>query len=255
MILHSKKNNCINNTGVYPRYPVYRILLPLVAILLFRSFNATAQRELISMPEHDNKPYYFGITFGMNYSVYQIKYTRAFAQTDTFKKIQPKWQPGFCLGLIGNLRLSRFIDLRFVPTLAFAEKRMEYNYGYPVDSAASFANESIYMHLPLQLKFKSDRIRNFRFYGLLGGKFDYDLASNARSKRTKEVIKVSAVDMGYEFGVGFEFFNPNFIFSPEIKLSQGLMNQLYTGDRSLPLTNAIESLRTRMIIISIHLEG
>jgi hypothetical protein len=234
---------------------IRKAILLFIISLSFFSFNASAQRELISMPEHDNKPYYFGITFGMNYSVYQIKYTEAFAQTDTFKRIQPKWQPGFSLGLIGNLRLSRFIDLRFVPCLVFSEKRFDFNYGYPRDSAASFTNEAIYMHLPLQLKFKSDRMRNFRFYGLLGGKFDYDLASNARSKRTNEVIKVSAVDFGYEFGVGFEFFNPNFIFSPEIKLSQGLMNQLYTGDRSLPLTNAIESLRTRMIIISIHLEG
>jgi hypothetical protein len=81
------------------------------------------------------------------------------------------------------------------------------------------------------------------------------MASNARSRRTNEVLKVSAKDFGYEFGVGFEFYNPNFIFSPEIKLSQGLGNQLFTGDRTLPLTNAIQSLRTRMIIISILLEG
>jgi len=228
----------------------------LLFVLLFSiSFSALAQREILNMPEHDNKPYYFGIHFGMNFSVYQIKYTESFAKTDTFKRIQPKWQPGFTLGLIGNLRLSRFVDLRFMPTLAFAEKRVDFNYGYPSDSAGSFANEAIYMHLPLQLKFKSDRIRNFRFYGLVGGKFDYDMAANSRSKRKNEVLKVSAKDFGYEFGVGFEFYNPNFIFSPEIKLSQGLSNQLFTGDRSLPLTNAIQSLRTRMIIISILLEG
>jgi len=110
------------------------------------------------------------------------------------------------------------------------------------------------MHLPLQLKFKSDRIKNFRFYALLGGKFDYDMASNARSKRSDEFIKISPIDMGYEIGVGFEFYNPSFIFSPEIKLSQGLINQLYK-DARLPLSNAIETLYTRMIVISIHLEG
>jgi hypothetical protein len=110
------------------------------------------------------------------------------------------------------------------------------------------------MHLPLQLKFKSDRINNFRFYAIVGTKFDYDLAANARSRRTDEFLKVSPVDFGYEIGVGFEFFNPNFIFSPEIKLSQGLTNQLFI-DRNLPLTNALEKLLTRMIVISIHLEG
>ena len=226
----------------------------LLVILLLLSRTAMAQRPLLNMPDHDDKPYYFGITFGLNYSVYQISYTQAFANTDTFKRIQPHWQPGFNLGLMGNLKLSRFVDLRFVPSLSFAEKNLQFDYGYPSDSSANRSIESIYMHLPLQFKFKSDRINNFRFYTLLGGKFDYDLAANARSHRPDEFLKVSATDYGYEIGVGFEFFYPNFIFAPEIKLSQGLGNQLYP-DHSLQLTNAIQSLRTRMIVISIHLEG
>ena len=216
--------------------------------------SALAQRDILNMPEHDNKPYYFGITFGLNFSVYQINYTAAFANTDTFKRIQPHWQPGFNLGLLGNLKLTNFIDLRFVPSLAFAEKNIYYEYGYPSDSSVNKTIESIYMHLPLQLKFKSDRIKNFRFYAIAGGKFDYDMAANERSHRNDEFLKVSPVDLGYEIGMGFEFFNPNFIFSPEIKLSQGLINQLYP-DHHLPLTNAIQTLYTRMIVISIHLEG
>ena len=206
------------------------------------------------MPDHDDKKYYFGITFGFNFSVYQINYTSSFANTDTFKSIQPRWQPGFNLGLLGNLKLTNFVDLRFVPSLAFAEKQIKYIYGMPPDSTVDRGIEAIYMHLPLQLKFKSDRINNFRFYALLGGKFDYDLAANARSRRTDEFLKISPIDYGYEVGVGFEFFNESFIFSPEIKLSQGVNNQLYP-DHSLPLTNAIQRLLTRMIVISIHLEG
>ncbi len=206
------------------------------------------------MPDHDDKPYYFGITFGLNFSVYQISYASSFANTDTFKYIQPRWQPGFNLGLLGDLKLNNFVDLRFVPSLAFAEKRIQYQYAIPHDSAVSRGIEAIYMHMPLQLKFKSDRINNFRFYAILGAKMDYDLAANARSRRADEFLKVSPVDFGYEVGVGFEFFNPNFIFSPEIKLSQGLNNQLYL-DRNLQLTNAIQSLLTRMIVISFHLEG
>jgi Outer membrane protein beta-barrel domain len=226
----------------------------LILSFLFFTTPALAQRPLLNMPDHDDKPYYFGITFGMNYSVYQINYTQAFSNTDTFTRIQPHWSPGFNLGLIGNLKLTWFVDLRFVPSLAFAEKNIVYDYGFPKDSLVSKNIESIYMHLPLQLKFKSDRIKNFRFYGLAGFKFDYDLAANARSHRTDEFLKVSPVDYGYEIGVGFEFYNPNFIFSPEIKLSQGLKNQLFQ-DNHLQLTNAIQTLYTRMVVISIHLEG
>src|ERR1700744_6245208 len=106
-------------------------LLIIVALLLTKT--AIAQRDIINMSDHDDKNYYFGITFGVNTSTYQIHYTAAFANTDTFKRIQPRWMPGFNLGLVGNLKLSNFIDLRFVPSLEFAEKRLVFEYGIPDD--------------------------------------------------------------------------------------------------------------------------
>lgn len=228
--------------------------LIILVSLLCVSTRGYSQRNILNMPEHDDKAYYFGITFGLNFSEYRIRYTNSFAATDTFKRIQPSWKPGFNLGLMGNLRLTKFIDLRFVPSLSFSEKSLTLDTHIPTDSTTLKTIESIYMHLPLQLKFKSDRIKNFRFYGLVGGKFDYDLAANSRSHRADEFLKVQPIDYGFEIGVGFEFFNPNFIFSPEIKLSQGLGNQLYKSP-NLELSNAIQELHTRMIVISIHLEG
>lgn len=214
---------------------------------------AKAQRYLMNMADHDQKSYYFGLSFGLNFSQYRIRYTQSFADNDTFKRVNPRWAPGFNLGLMGNLRLSRRIDLRLVPSLSFAEKKLDFNTPNK-DSIENRTVESIYLHLPLQLKFKSDRMRNFRFYGLLGGKFDYDLAANARSRKTDEFLKVKPTDLGAEIGVGFEFYYPNFIFSPEIKISQGFMNQIYK-DKNLPLSSAIDEINTRTIVISIHIEG
>ncbi len=222
-----------------------------VAAMLF-CFMAKAQTHVPNMPEHDSKLYYFGLTFGFNYSSYRINSTRSFAENDTFKQVQPGYGPGFNLGIMGNLRLTKFIDLRFIPALVFAEKKLKL-----VDQFNEVKNESIesiYMQLPLQLKFKSDRIGNFRFYGIIGGKFDYDLASNARSRRQDELIRVSPIDLGGEVGIGFEFFYPNFIFAPEIKLSQGFINSHYP-DNNIPLSNTIDAMRTRMIVFSIHLQG
>lgn len=224
----------------------------LLAAALLLSCCLQAQTHIPNMPEHDSKLYYFGITFGFNYSSFRINNTRSFAESDTFKQVQPGFGPGFNLGIMGNLRLNKFIDLRFIPALVFAEKKIKTVDRF--DQEENRSVESIYMQLPLQLKFKSDRIGNFRFYGLLGGKFDYDLASNARSRRQDEWIRVSPIDVGAEVGVGFEFFYPNFIFSPEIKLSQGFINSNYSDSR-IPLSNTIDAMRTRMIVISIHLEG
>lgn len=221
--------------------------------MLCTGITAGAQKRIQNMPEHDSKLYYFGLSFGLNFSQYRISYSQSFAATDTFKKIQPLWGPGFNLGLMANLRLNKWVDARFVPSLVFAEKRLDFN--VPLTGQVQHKTvESIYMNLPLQLKFKSERLRNFRFYALVGGKFDYDLAANARSRKTDEFLKIKPVDVGAELGTGFEFYYPNFIFSPEIKVSQGFMNQIYV-DPNLPLGNGIEKINTRMIVISIHLEG
>lgn len=214
---------------------------------------AQTQHLAQNMPEHDDKAYYFGLSFGFNISQYRIQYKESFARTDTFKTIKPYNAPGFNVALMGNLRLSSFVDLRTIPGISFATKRLAFN--TPMgDSLQDRSVESIYFNLPVQLKFKSDRMRNFRFYGLLGGKFDYDLAANARSRRPDEFLKVKPIDLGYEIGFGFEWYYPNFIFSPEIRLSQGLINAIYE-DKNLPLTNAIQRVSTRSIVISVHLEG
>lgn len=229
------------------------VLLSVLCVLLLGS-SAGAQRKIMNMEDHDYKNYYFGLTFGLNFAQYRIHNSSSFAETDTFHIVQPHARPGFNLGLMANLRLTKFVDLRFVPTLSFAEKQLVYNFQQRPDSILTKNIESIYMNLPLQLKFKSDRIKNFRFYAIAGGRLDYDLASNARSRKNDEFLKVKALDLGVDVGFGFEFYYPNFIFSPEIKFSQGLTNQIYF-DRSLPLTNAIDDIKARSVVISIHLEG
>lgn len=219
---------------------------------LFISSGLFAQRgQKWNMEEHDLKPYYFGLNFGYNQAAFRLSHNAQFGTTDTFTNIQARWGSGFHLGLMGSLRLTRFIDLRFLPTLLFANKPI---YTMTRDLEETRNIESIYMHLPWQLKFKSDRVGNFRFYGLAGLKFDYDLSANARSRRTDEFIKIKPFDLGGEIGIGFDFFFPNFIFTPEIKISQGIMNAHYK-DPELKLSNALDQMRTRMFVISIMLQG
>jgi hypothetical protein len=224
--------------------------LSVVLFALVMAFSARAQDNATNMPEHDAKPYYFGITFGINYSSFRINQSKSFALYDTFTKVQPKYKPGFNIGLMGSLRLGKFVDLRFIPALVLAEKDIV-TQGL---SDTTRVVESIYMQLPLQLKFKSDRINNFRFYGIIGSMFNYDLAANVRSRRQDEWLRISPIDFGAEVGFGLEFYYPNFIFAPEIKISQGFINTNYADSR-IPLSNTIDRMTTRMFVISFHLQG
>jgi hypothetical protein len=110
------------------------------------------------------------------------------------------------------------------------------------------------MSFPLQVRLKSDRINNFRVYTLAGVKYDFDLASNSGARNADNIVKVKKSDYGVEGGIGFQFFFPYFILSPEIKFSYGLSN-VHSRDESLRYSSVIDKMNSRMILFSLHFEG
>ncbi|HNB80882.1 MAG TPA: porin family protein [Chitinophagaceae bacterium] len=221
-------------------------------VLLVNAIQVSAQKERMNNAEHDDKPYYFGITLGFNAAQFKVSQSQYFTTYDTIMNISPLWRPGFQLGIMGNLRLSSFVDARTIPSFILREKALQFT--LQNDSVMTNSFESILFSLPLELKFKSDRMTNFRFYVCAGGKIDYDFNANNKSRRENELIRVKPIDYGYNLGLGFEFYFPNFIFSPEIKISNGLGNSLDRNSDE-PTNKAIDKLTTRMLIIGFHIEG
>ncbi len=222
-------------------------------LLFFYSYTSRAQlTDKANYTEHDEKLFYFGMTGGLNFAQYKIFHSTFFTQYDSIKNIIPLWKPGFQLGVVGNLKLSSFVDVRLIPSFVLREKSLVFTYQNNKDVINSF--ESVLFSMPIEFKFKSDRQENFRFYVLTGAKFDYDFNANKNSRRADDVLKVKPVDYGYNVGVGFEFYFPNFIFAPELKISNGLGNIL-AGTNEEVTTKAIEKLNTRMVVLTMHLGG
>ena len=233
-------------------------LLLLSASLLINAV-ATAQIDKIemNMPDHDDKPYYFGMTLGINLARFQTYLHPKFLESDSVYVAEPINSGGFTLGLSATARLSDRFQLRFNPQLMFIERNIFYNLKHPdIDGLTELTKkvESVIVTFPIQLKFQSDRIGNFRVYALAGMKGDIDMASNARAKRAEELIKIWKYDYGPEFGIGFNFFFDSFIFSPEIKISNGLRN-IHARDSDLRFSNVFDKIQSRMIVFSIHWEG
>jgi hypothetical protein len=215
-----------------------------------------AQR-ILHLEDHDSKPYYFGITLSTNLSRFHTELHEAFLNQDSILVAEPINAGGFALGLVGTARLSNRFEARFNPQLSFLDRGIAYRLRYADRDRGQSLNqkvESVLVTFPLQLKFNSDRIGNFRVYMLGGGKVDFDLASNARARKVDDLIKLQKMDYGYEAGLGFNFFFPSFIFSPEIKISNGLRNT-HVRNGALQFSNVLDRIQSRMIIFSIHLEG
>ena len=211
----------------------------------------------INLYDHDTKPYYFGITLGVNLARFQTELHKRFLEDDSVYVAEPVNSGGFTLGLSATARLSNRFQLRFNPQLMFIERNIFYKLKFPnIDNEKEVTKkvESVIMSFPIQIKFQSDRIGNFRVYMMAGMKADIDMASNARAKRAEDLIKIGKYDFGPEIGFGFNFFFQSFIFSPEIKISNGIRN-IHSRDKNLIYSSVFDKIQSRMIVFSIHLEG
>lgn len=235
---------------------LFSIRVLLVGFFLAALHPVYAQRPL-NLGEHDSKPYYFGITLSTNLSRFQSELHPRFLSQDSIQVAEPLNGGGFALGLLGTLKLTNRFEARFNPQLAFLDRGIHYKLKY-ADFDQNMVKdqkvESVLVTLPLQLKFNSDRIGNFRVYMLGGGKVDYDLASNARARKADDILKLDKADYGLEGGIGFNFYFPSFIFSPEIKISNGIRN-IHARNPGLQYSNVLDKMQSRMIVFSIHLEG
>jgi hypothetical protein len=235
---------------------LWRQITSTLCALCFFVVAAQAQREE-NLPDHENKQFYFGITLSGNSSGFQLRHHPSFLQKDSIMYVQPKSNGGFGLGLLASFRVFPHLELRFNPHLIFSNRTLSYSVKYPAPGEETIQEktiESIYTSFPVQLKFSSDRIGNFRVYIIGGAKYEYDLASNSQRRQAEDLVKLIKGAVGYEAGLGLHFYFPSFIFSPEVKISNTFKN-VHSRDPNLIYSNIIDRLQARMIVFSIHLEG
>ena len=220
---------------------------------------ATAQfKGELNLPDHDDKRYHIGIIVMGASSRFHLTQHPRFLQDDSVLVASPENMSGVGIGGIHTFRLNHRFSARVVfPQLLFVNKSIRYNLSYPGggESEEMTKNvESILLGLPIQIKFSSDRIGNFRVYMMGGVKFEYDLASKAAARNAEGLIKLKSTDFGVEAGIGFNFYMPFFILSPELKISNGLSNS-HARDENLKFSSVIDKLNSRMIVFSLIFEG
>ena len=228
------------------------------AVLLVISLSATGQEEL-NLPNHDDKKFFIGIGIMYNSSRFQLTHHPNFLQNDSILSVNPLSSGGIGLAGMNNFVISPRFSVRAILSFMLSSKNLEYRLKYPDASldetpVVTKRVETIACGLPVHLKFRSDRINNFRVYVFGGGKFEFDLASNAKAKKADDLIKLKPYTFGVEAGLGFNFYFPVFILSPEIKISNGL-NNLHSRDTNLKFSNVIDKLSSRMIVFSLIFEG
>lgn len=200
------------------------------------------------------KPYYFGITLAVNSSRFTPYRSEDFIFSDSIRVVESLNGPGFNLGIITNLKIGQYFDFRFLPTLSFAERNLQYTAGSRVARERQRTVESVFVELPFHFRYKSAPYKDKRLFLIAGVKYNFDVASESRAQQADQLVKISPHDFQLEYGAGVQFFFPYFIFSPEFKISHGIGNTLIFNP-NLAESTVLEKVLSRTFTLSFHFEG
>ncbi len=230
----------------------------LLALCFFGAISGKSQnfqaKDNYNFFDFQKKPYYFGITLGYNNSSFRAFRSREFLESDSISVVESLSGPGFNLGIVANLKIGDYFDLRFLPTLSFAERNLEYNRNSRDLRVALTTVESVFVEVPFQVRYKSAPFHDLRLFVIAGVKYAFDVASDSRTRQAETIVKISPSDFSFEYGAGIQFFFPYFIFSPEFKISHGIGNTLLFNDK-LEESTVLEKVLSRTFTISFHFEG
>ena len=232
------------------------ILLPIlfIANIPLQIF-AQKHPKLQNQSRYDNKKIHFGFTMGINTMDFKIKPVANIADFDSLYVLESQNQKGFNLGIVSNLRLNKFFDLRFLPRLVFSERIIEYSFldGNRKIYMQTKPIESTFIDFPILIKYKSERYNNFRTYLLGGIKYGMDIASQKDiDDEGQKLVKLKKNDLGIEIGFGMDFYLEYFKFSPQIKLTYGILN-LLSEDETV-YTKSVSKLTTNAWMLSFTFE-
>ena len=196
-----------------------RILYIIAALSIATSCLAQRRYVVQHKPYIDLRSMHFGITIGMNLQDIELE-TNAPVVGDA-----DRWNTGFSVGVLSDMRLSNHLNLRIVPTMHFGAKHLTFLKTDELDSHGNPRTETqdlknTYLAVPINLKFSAQRWNNIRPYMMAGVSGMVNLTN-----KSQEIVQLKRTDLMLEVGLGCDLYLPFFKLAPELKFCYGL------GDR------------------------
>ncbi|WP_396178286.1 porin family protein [Flavobacterium sp.] len=219
-------------------------------LLFIVSFQAQAQTfgrdPIINLENWDKQRVYWGYYLGMSYYDFKFEYN------EPGKDILVDNGIGFNVGLIGDLRLFKHLNLRFEPGLTFNQRDLTFP-GFANENDALREVKSTYIHFPLLLKFSATRTGNIRPFVIGGFATALNLSSNVNNKQdnSNNVFRMAKWTNYYEVGLGVDLYLEYFKFTPSLRGVFGMNDELIRdNDPNSLWTGNIASMKTRGVFLN-----
>ena len=230
---------------------------------------AAQDRKVQNKPYIDLRPMHFGIHVGLN--MQDIEFQNIGPQTVTLEDgtvmqqtivtDADRWNAGFSVGVLADLRLSNHLNLRITPTMHFGAKHLTFHNlsdldpeGFPHEETQDMKNT--YISFPVDLKFSAQRWNNYRPYLIAGINQMINLTG-----KDQDYIRLKKMDTCVEVGLGCDLYLPFFKLIPELKFCYSLMNSFdrtHASDlvdvNKRIYANAVTSGHSKMIVLTFYFE-
>jgi len=208
-----------------------------------------------NLSNYDKRWLHYGFSIGMHSSGYRLQYADDFNTSafDSLHSVMPSNTFGFSLGLIANIRLAEFLDLRITPEVVFYENHLDYNY---ISAGQSVVEEQIvettFVEFPVLFKYKSMRRGNTRMYLIGGIEPGIEATGKKKDQNEDDRLLVNGTNLSAQLGFGLDVYFPLFKFAPELRFSRGLLNM--KNDKENAYGAPIKQLTTNTITLYLLFE-
>ncbi len=173
---------------------------------------------------------------------------------------QSRYDPGFNVGVVGELRLSEHFQFRIAPAIYFGSRHLVFrNHLLSTEDEAVEQKQELktaYITSAFDLIFSAPRVNNHRLYIMAGVTPALNLTGKAN-----DYLRLKRGQIFMELGLGLDRYLPYFKCRPELKFMFGLGNALDTNhpdelrDRTMiEYANSVSTAKTKMITFTLFFE-
>jgi hypothetical protein len=244
------------------------IIIAIVCVCSLASM-AQSDRRVQNKPYIDLRYMHFGILVGLHLQDIEFENTgpqtivdaEGVAHEELILCDADKWNAGFTVGVLGELRLTNNFSLRFTPSMHFGSKHLTFlnmkqldEQGQPYRQTQDMKNT--YVSLPIDLKFAAPRWNNHRPYIMAGINPVMNLTSGEQ-----DLVRIKRYNTMLEVGLGCDLYLPFFKLIPELKFCFGLGDVLDHNhinemrDENLKAyTRSVRNAQSKMIVLTFYFE-
>lgn len=231
-------------------------LFLLLAYLAATTLAVAQEQRIQNRPYLDTRFLHYGFFVGVDMMDLELKnngYVDPESGEQWYTEVD-NYQPGFVVGVLGELRLNKYLGLRLQPSIHFGQKHIVFH--EQLSGRDSTQNiKSTYLSVPLSLKIAAPRYNNFRPYFSVGVSPTIDLTA-----RKHRALRTEMLDCYIELAAGCDIYLPFFKLIPELRFSFGLRDVL-VHDRDdlvdlslLKFTKGLDKGHAKMITLAFYFE-